>query len=144
MNPGFTGSNFVIRGESFKRVSGFDAELPVGNDLDFLVRFLDADQRYSVVPDRLVHKVAHDDGQLTAKTERRARGLETYLAKHGDRMSRSGRREWLRSIHNTRRATATGIAGRLRHLVAEVWYSSPKQLVVGVGKALTNRRDVYQ
>ncbi|NQT91801.1 MAG: glycosyltransferase family 2 protein, partial [Lentisphaerae bacterium] len=48
-NPGFRGSNSVIRREVFEALGGFDETLTTSNDRDFLIRFLRRDYRLQVV-----------------------------------------------------------------------------------------------
>ena len=91
-NPGFVGSNFVMRRDAFARVGGFDPALTVSNDQDLLVRALQGGLRYAVVPRVLVHNRIHDGAQLTDKTERRVRGIEVYMSKHDALLSGPDRR----------------------------------------------------
>ncbi|QTE28907.1 glycosyltransferase family 2 protein [Pengzhenrongella sicca] len=102
-NPGFVGSNFVMRREAFTRLGGFDPELTVSNDQDLLVRALAAGLRYAVVPEVLVRNRIHAGPQLTDKTERRVHGIETYLSKHGDLMTTDDRRYIRSQISSIRR-----------------------------------------
>ncbi|MFT4212644.1 MAG: glycosyltransferase family A protein [Microbacterium sp.] len=82
INPGATGSNMVIRATSWSAVGGFDEELKVKNDTDFLYRVLRSGVRYGTVKNALVLQRKHQSGQLTARTEKRAAGTEKYLKKH--------------------------------------------------------------
>lgn len=83
-NPGFVGSNFLIRTDTFRALRGFDPALRVANDQDLLVRLLRAGARYCVVPRVTVRNRIHAGGQLTDKTERRAQGVLAYRRKHRD------------------------------------------------------------
>jgi GT2 family glycosyltransferase len=85
-NPGFTGSNFVMRRESFDAIGGFDTELSVSNDKDLLVRFLRHGYTYVALPDGHVQHRHHDGERLTDLDERRADGLVRYVRKHRDNM----------------------------------------------------------
>lgn len=82
INPGATGSNIVVRRSWFDAIGGFDTNLPVKNDTDFLYRSLRAGARYSIVESPNVLQRKHASGQLTARTERRAAGTEQYVKKH--------------------------------------------------------------
>lgn len=82
INPGATGSNIVVRRALFDRIGGFDDEQRVKNDTDFLFRALRGGARYAVVGECLVLQRKHFAGQLTAKTDMRARGVERYMSKH--------------------------------------------------------------
>ena len=83
-NPGFVGSNFLVRTDTFRAVRGFDPALRVSNDQDLLVRLLRCGARYCVVPRVTVRNRIHTGGQLTDKTERRAQGVLAYRRKHRD------------------------------------------------------------
>ena len=86
-NPGLTGSNVLLRKAIFDRVGGFDPALPVMNDWDFLVRVLACGARYAVVDDLLVEWRDHDGDRISTPTERRAKGIEAFAAKHRNAMS---------------------------------------------------------
>ncbi|UZN04303.1 WecB/TagA/CpsF family glycosyltransferase [Cellulomonas sp. S1-8] len=83
-NPGFVGSNFLVRTDVLQAVRGFDPALRVANDQDLLVRLLRSGARYCVVPRVTVRNRIHAGGQLTDKTERRAQGVLAYRRKHRD------------------------------------------------------------
>ncbi len=91
-NPGFTGSNAVLRTEAFRRLGGFDATLPVNNDLDLFVRALDLGLRYAVVRDRLVVQYRTGGGHLSTRGPWRAKGLAGYRGKYRDRLTVAQRR----------------------------------------------------
>ncbi|WP_315097003.1 glycosyltransferase family A protein [uncultured Cellulomonas sp.] len=91
-NPGFVGSNFVMRTAAFRSLGGFDPVLPVSNDKDLLVRALSAGLTYAVVPELLVTNRVHGQGQLTDKTQRRLDGIRLYARKHDALLTRRDRR----------------------------------------------------
>lgn len=91
-NPGFVGSNFVMRTAAFRGLGGFDPALPVSNDKDLLVRALSAGLTYAVVPELLVTNRVHGQGQLTDKTQRRLDGIRLYVRKHDDLLTWRDRR----------------------------------------------------
>lgn len=97
-NPGFTGSNFLITRSSFERIGGFDEGLPVANDKDFLVRFLQAGYSYTVSFRATAIHRRHDGPQLTNNDRRRAAGIEAYIAKHHDLLGPRGRSRLLRTV----------------------------------------------
>jgi serine acetyltransferase/GT2 family glycosyltransferase len=97
-NPGFTGSNFLISRSAFERIGGFDAALPVANDKDFLVRFLQAGFSYAVSFRATAIHREHDGPQLTNNNSRRAAGIEAYIAKHHDLLGPRGRSRLLRTV----------------------------------------------
>ncbi|WP_231384280.1 glycosyltransferase family A protein [Cellulomonas sp. URHD0024] len=86
-NPGFVGSNFLIRTETFRAVGGFDPTLRVSNDQDLLVRLLERRTTYRTVPVVTLQNRIHDGAQLTDKTEARAQGVLTYYRKHRSLMT---------------------------------------------------------
>ncbi|WP_456847511.1 glycosyltransferase family 2 protein [Cellulomonas sp. P5_C6] len=90
-NPGFVGSNFVMRTAAFRSLGGFDPVLPVSNDKDLLVRALSAGLTYAVVPELLVTNRVHGEGQLTDKTQRRLDGIQLYARKHAALLTRRDR-----------------------------------------------------
>lgn len=124
-NPGFVGSNFVIRAETFRRVGGFDPDLRVSNDQDLLVRLLAAGCTYTVVERVTVRNRIHTAGQLTDKTEARVRGVRTYYAKHSHLMGWRDRVVIGTIIAGIRRISAP-------HLVQRVWYTGLTALGKGV------------
>lgn len=127
-NPGVTGSNIFLRREAFTAVGGFDEALWVSNDKDFLVRALDAELPYAVVPEGLVHKVVHPGERLTALTPRRVEGLRRYYAKHESRFSAEDRR-WLQfHLRRVILAVAPDPVQRLRSLVGLVPLLGPTEL----------------
>lgn len=142
-NPGLTGSNFVIKRRVFEAVE-FDPNFYVANDRDFLIRFLDSGHSYVAVTKPLVIQRAHDQGQLTSRTERRARGLETFLARYADRMTRSDKRELQRIVHSIRRVSAESPAARFRHLVLQLLKDSPVRFIRAAQKRFRGRPTIYR
>lgn len=127
-NPGFTGSNLLVRRDAFEELGGFDVDLLVSNDKDFLVRFLLAGHSYTVVPRGLVVHRRHGGPQLTAGDERRARGLRQFIVKHDSVLSPSGKRFLNKTVHAIRRRTAPTRAARLFHTVAYIAHLSPRDV----------------
>lgn len=124
MNPGATGSNILLTRAAFEAIGGFDEELPVKNDTDFFYRLLNDGARYAVNENRLVRQRKHDQGQLTAKSEMRAAGVERYIAKHRSSLTRSQLNTLAFSIHRMRRHSSTSRRARLLHtLLAARHYS---------------------
>ncbi len=113
-NPGFVGSNFLIRADTFAVVHGFDPALRVANDQDLLVRLLRAGARYCVVPRVTVLNRIHAGDQLTDKTERRAQGVLAYRRKHLDLLELRDRVVLATIVAGIRRVSAPGAADRLR------------------------------
>lgn len=143
-NPGLTGSNFIIRREEFLRIGAFDEALPVANDRDFLIRVLDAGITPAVVDEPLVQQRAHAYGQLTARTEARARGLEAFGAKYADRMNRRDKRELRRVIHSVRRVSGATLLSRAWHAFAQFSLDRPSRLLPALAARLAGRPEVYK
>ena len=123
-NPGATGSNIVLRASTFRAVGGFDEQLPVKNDTDFFYRLLASGHRYAVNPTRSVRQRKHNQGQLTAKSEMRAVGVERYIAKHRPSLTRRQVNALKFSIHRMRRhSAASGRARAFHSLLALRYYS---------------------
>ena len=96
-NPGVSGSSIVVAKDAFSVAGGFDPQMWVSNDKDFLVRFLDAGLRYAVVDEPLVVWREHAGTRLTRSSPRRIAGLQQYYRTHRHRLARSDRRR-LRSV----------------------------------------------
>ena len=120
-NPGFVGSNFVMRTEAFRSLGGFDPTLPVSNDKDLLVRALQAGLRYGVVAQELVTNRIHGFGQLTDKSPERVEGVHRYMAKHAA-LLRPRDELYLRGqLASVRRVAAPSAVARLRHTAELLW-----------------------
>ncbi|MCM6761090.1 glycosyltransferase [Rathayibacter sp. ZW T2_19] len=101
-NPGVTGSNMLIDRDAFEAIAGFDRDMWVYNDLDFLVRFLDAGLRYSVVRSSLVVQSIVGAEHLSSRGERRAQGIEHYISTYSGRLTPRQRRKLRRNVHLAR------------------------------------------
>lgn len=132
INPGFTGSNFVCTSESFHAIGGFDDQLPVINDGDFVYRYLQAGFAYAVVEEFGVLQRKHAEGQLTAATEMRARGLEQYMAKHRSTLTLRDRRYMRLAIHRIRYHCADSRIAKFRYLAAGAVNSSRRSIMLSV------------
>ncbi len=140
---GLTGSNVVIHRVAFDRVGGFDPTLVVSNDNDLMVRLLDAGARYAVVPQDLVVRHSHDQGHLTTKSERRARGIERYYDRYRSRMSRGQRRVMRRLIHSARRGPDRPLPARAYHAAAQAALTSPRQARMMVVRRAQRMGDLF-
>ena len=142
INPGFTGSNFVVRAEAFHDIGGFDSDLRVINDGDFIFRYLKAGHTYRVNKQHQVKQRKHETGQLTAATEMRAQGLEKYLAKHSADLRLRDRRYMRLAIHRIRYHVASGRGQKLRYLLLGLANATPRAVwisITGLGA-----RDVWR
>lgn len=122
-NFGMTGSNLVIARAAFERIGGFDPALPVFNDWDFLIRMIDAGIACAVQPEPLVEWREHAGDRISTPTLRRARGIESFIAKHAAAMSPTDRRNLMADALGIRRRNAASpigrvvLAARLLHLL---------------------------
>ena len=130
VNQGATGSNIVVSKEVFDALGGFDTTLPVKNDTDFLYRFLQAEYPYGVVQERGVLQRKHDQGQLMAMTEKRAKGAERYYAKHKGSMAPREQRRVRASIHRIRAHSARNFLLRGFHALCVFILSWPEGRVL--------------
>jgi glycosyltransferase involved in cell wall biosynthesis len=112
-NFGMTGSNLVIRRSAFERVGGFDSALPVFNDWDFLIRMLAAGVEYGVVPELTVEWREHEGARISTPSLRRAAGIESFIAKHGNTMPPVNRRDLMAIALGIRWRNAGSLIGRL-------------------------------
>ncbi len=112
-NFGMTGSNLVIRRSAFERVGGFDPTLPVFNDWDFLIRMVGAGVEYGVVPELTVEWREHEGDRISTPSLRRAAGIETFIAKHGQAMPPINRRDLTAVALGIRWRNAGSLIGRL-------------------------------
>jgi glycosyltransferase involved in cell wall biosynthesis len=113
-NFGMTGSNLVIRRSAFERVGGFDPGLPVFNDWDFLIRMIGAGVEYGVVPELTVEWREHEGDRISTPSLRRAAGIETFIAKHGQAMPPINRRDLTAAALGIRWRNAGSLVARLR------------------------------
>ncbi len=128
-NPGVTGSNIVVRRTAFDAIEGFDANLPVKNDTDFIFRFLLAGFCYARVAEELVEQRKHESGQLTGRTFARAAGLQRYMDKHRAHLNLAGRRAIRLQIHRIRYHAHTNKVAKLWELVCGAWNSTPSSIM---------------
>jgi glycosyltransferase involved in cell wall biosynthesis len=130
-NPGLTGSNFLIKKSVFGSVRGFDPDLPVSNDKDFLVRFLLAGYRYEIVPQYLAVQRQHAGPRLTDGDERRAAGIELYIHKHSGVLTWSGKRYLRKTVHRIYLRSSKNTTDRLTHALGFISNLSPTDLLLG-------------
>ncbi|WP_019483205.1 glycosyltransferase family 2 protein [Arthrobacter sp. TB 23] len=142
-NPGVTGSNFLISRSVFDELGGFDTGLPVYNDLDFFVRFLQAGHTYGVVAKPLVIQTADGAGHLSSRGASRAAGIQKYIAKHRTEATRSQLRRLRRDFHLAQRYKGQQLARSGAHFVLMWANSSPRQLVRVIREKSTRRAKIY-
>lgn len=141
--PGVSGSNLLITREAFDRVSGFDPGMWVMNDVDFFVRLREKGVSAAAAPDRLVFHEGRGDGHLTSASERRAQGLEHFLAVHRFRMDRSAVRLLKRRIHAARISHDSSRLQRIGHQLAVAWFSTPADVSGTLRRRLRGRRRAH-
>lgn len=123
--PGVTGSNILITRPAFDRVSGFDTGMWVMNDVDFFVRLRSRGTSIVAAQERLVFHEGRGRGHLTSAGERRARGLEHFLAVHESQMDRAAVRLLRRRIHSARITSEASRLERIGHRIGVAWFSTP-------------------
>jgi glycosyltransferase involved in cell wall biosynthesis len=130
-NPGVTGSNFVVRRAAFEAISGFDEGQWVFNDLDFLFRLLQSGATYGVVREDLETQTVNSGGHLSSRSDRRAAGIERYIAKHAAALSPQQRRTLVRQAELARlhrnqdaRVFLRAFVRVLRHSTLNDWSSA--------------------
>ncbi|WP_183086154.1 glycosyltransferase family 2 protein [Mycetocola tolaasinivorans] len=143
-NPGFTGSNFLIRASTFRELGGFDGSLWVANDLDFITRYLGSKNVYGVVQESLV-LIGVGDGQehLTSRSRRHAEGIKRYLSKHRGKANFIQRRPLLRRYHLASRYPGQSRTRAMGHFALQLFYSSPKDILVVIERRLRGDSEVY-
>lgn len=142
-NPGLTGSNFLISRRVFLELDGFDPDLWVSNDRDFLIRFLAAGYAYQVLEKRAVLQRVHTTGQLTSRTERRAQGLEAFRYKHISRMTKRDMRFLNRELFSIRRVSADRRSHRVLYLIRQIATYTPMELAKLVARKLQSGQHTY-
>jgi len=100
-NPGVVGSNICVYRSVYRKLGGFDENLPVSNDIDFFVRFLQAGFRYCVVEKRLVLVGNVTGPRLIDADQRRVDGMRDYYHKHYELFTPLGHLEMRRKIIRT-------------------------------------------
>ncbi|MGH0033591.1 MAG: glycosyltransferase family 2 protein [Myxococcota bacterium] len=88
-NPGFRGSNFLMRRTLFDATRGFDESLPTSNDKDFLIRFLRAGGRLFPLQRRLVNLDRGEHERLTRASWNKVAGTRRFLELHAPHMEPS-------------------------------------------------------
>lgn len=140
-NPGFFGSNVVVRAEALARVGGFDPELRVLNDLDLLVRLLEAGCRYAVVRQETVTRWVHG-AQLSAGTgDRWGAG---YVTKHQHKFSTRNRHDIRRMQLRAQLSQETARAHRLRTWTLLAVSTTPSEYARAVTSRLRRRALGYR
>jgi GT2 family glycosyltransferase len=136
-NPGVTGSSLLIRASAFHRIGGFDPELAAYNDLDLMIRALDAGLTTRVNQQPLVEQLIHSHGQATSPSVERLSALAAFAERYEARMSGPQRRLLRRERHRINKRLAPTRAGRLGHLICDVALSPGSDLI---DRALRARR----
>jgi glycosyltransferase involved in cell wall biosynthesis len=131
VNPGVTGSNFVVRRAVFHSIGGFDDGQWVFNDLDFFLRFLQWGGTYAVTGEDLVTQTVSRGGHLSSRSDRRAAGIERYIAKHTASLNPHQRRVLVRQanlarLHRGQNAAVflRAFANVVRHSTGQDWTSA--------------------
>lgn len=125
-NPGVTGSNIVVAKRLFDELEGYDASLPVYNDLDFLYRCLDGGRGYVVVHAAVGFQETSGDDHLSSRGWARAAGIKRYRRKYKKNLTWSDTRRLRRDIAVASRFPGQGRVKKLAYFVATVVNSNYK------------------
>ena len=131
--PGLTGSNFIITRRAFDDIDGFDTELPVMNDIDFMYRYLSNGGTYEVNSEMDMLQRRHGAGQLTRATKMRADGIRKYVEKHRETLTLADRRHLRLVEYRTRYRAEQGRFGKVRFLALGVLNASPSDAMMSLG-----------
>ena len=91
-NWGVTGSNIIIKKDSYQKIGGFDPKLLASEDKDFLIRLLANNVNLKVLTFPLVYHRIHSSSQLSANlsfNRFKISGKSRFLEKYADKMSNS-------------------------------------------------------
>ncbi|WP_349426423.1 glycosyltransferase [Microbacterium sp. LWS13-1.2] len=127
-NPGFTGSNFIIRRDCFHGLDGFDEDLRAYNDIDFLVRAVSRGHRIHVAEAVLVHQMIGEGEHLSSRSKRRAKAIRAYARKHDSLLNGADRRRLRRDYHLSLRGSDASRVERAMHFVLMWMNSTPVDL----------------
>ncbi|MDH5180893.1 MAG: glycosyltransferase family 2 protein [Gammaproteobacteria bacterium] len=116
-NPGVTGSNIVMKKETFEALSGFDKNLLVSEDKDLLLRLIDSGRSYSVVQEMLVIRRVHGVEHLSSAASLRfLNGIKCFYNKYKNKMSFRTRRDFKGKIDWSAYQCTNSIAVRLWYI----------------------------
>ena len=124
-DTGVTGSTIVVGREALARIGGFDEDLPVANDLDFVVRAVAAGLRYATVRERLVEYHEHDGERLTTSLQR-AEGLAAFRRKWAAELGRGALRRMDAELLGIRRRAEPNVLRQAALLAHEAWLLGPR------------------
>lgn len=113
-NFGMSGTNLMIRPKPFERLGGFDPELTVYEDWDFLIRFVRSGLHYAVEPKTNAEWHEHKGPRVSTPTVRHAEGIERFIAKHSADMPAINRRDLQATALGIRRRVTTSRLDRIR------------------------------
>lgn len=124
-----TGSNLIVARNVFEALGGYDVDLPVMNDTDFLVRLLQAGHRPLVSSEVSVVMRNHQGDQLTRPNARRARGMRVFYEKHRSAMTAAQRRSFRYRMLGMHRLSAETSAQRAYYAMLQATNVQPAHLV---------------
>lgn len=99
-NPGWGGSNIILRRLLYQDLGGFNESLPTAEDRDLGLRLsLRGDVRYGRLPQRLVRFHQHNGPKLcTPRTETMSAGIRRFYELHSHRMTAQQRDEFRANV----------------------------------------------
>lgn len=95
-NPNVQNSNLFVRANKFISVGGYDANLVSTTDRDTSIRLLQAETKYSILFNHLVHHDAYSRPRRLSHpgSERKNKGLSTFYRKYNSIMTEEQRKQF--------------------------------------------------
>jgi glycosyltransferase involved in cell wall biosynthesis len=128
-NPGVTGSNIVIDRGLFERCGGYDADLWIAEDNEFLARLLDAGARTRIADSSLAKQMVHMGSRLSRGGQRRVDGCRNLVRKTFAVTSPRTRRRLAFIYFTAKKDAASDHWSRWRYRIYAWSLAEPSQLV---------------
>lgn len=124
-NFGIVGSNIVVKTETFRDLGGFDEIMPASEDIDLLVRLIQAGLSYNVTPRELVIQAVHEDGRLSDYGSiPMYLGAKKLREKYGGMVDEASRRKLSGRVHSRGYFAELNFRRKMFHLVASTRYGN--------------------
>lgn len=142
-DAGMTGSNMLILRAAYEAVGGFDPLMWVSNDRDLFIRLRNSGVMMGICAEPLVIQDGRGTGHLSSRGERRAKGLERFLATHAGDLTFSDRRGTRRNIHRARTGPEHSPVERVLNTIALCFYANPSDYVQTIKRRVLQRQRSY-
>lgn len=129
-NPGVTGSNIVIDRGVFQRCGGYDEDLWIAEDNEFLARLLDSGTRIRIADVSLATQLVHTGARLSRGGRRRADGYRNLLRKTYAAASPKTRRRLAFHYFDAKKDAARDRWSRWRYRLYAWSLAEPNDLVL--------------